>query len=84
MKVDMLRVSSMILSQFEDNMSLIDMCKLHNTTYTHTHKVMSMIIKEGIITPNQDTVDKFKKRYVLTDKGKLIQSNLQDIIRVIG
>ena len=80
----LLKVASFMISKFEDNCKLADIAKSVGCTYSHTGEIKDILVKEGIISLNLETIDYYNKRFVLTEKGKLIQSNITRIIDILN
>mgnify|MGYP001606613085 CR=1 FL=1 len=80
----LLKVASFIISNFEDNCRLSDMARLSGCTYSHSIEIKDMMVINEIIEPTIETKDMFNKKFVLTEKGKLIQSNMKDIINILN
>ena len=75
----LLKVTSFMIAKFEDDSRLVDIAKSVGCTRSYTDEVKKILVEGGVIIKNEES-----KRYKLTDKGKLIQENLKDIIRVLS
>ena len=75
----LLKVTSFMIAKFEDDIRLVDIAKSVDCTRSYTDEVKKILVEGGVIVKND-----INKRYKLTDKGKLIQENLKDIIRVLS
>ena len=80
----LLKIASQMISKFEDNCRLADMAKSVNCNYSHMTEIKDKLVKEGIVELTGDTITAYNKEYILTDKGKLIQSNIRDIIMILN
>ena len=75
----LLKVTSFMIANFEDDSRLVDIAKSVDCTRSYTDEVKKILVEGGVIVKND-----INKRYKLTDKGKLIQENLKDIIRILN
>ena len=80
----LLKVASLMIDKFEDNCKLADMAKSANCTYSHACDIKNEFLIAGIIQTTLETINDFNKKFVLTDKGKIIQSNIKDIINILN
>ena len=79
----LLKVASLMIDKFEDNCILADMAKSANCTYSHACDIKNEFLIADIIQPTLETINENNKKFMLTDKGKLIQSNIGEIIRIL-
>jgi len=80
----LIKVASIMISKFEDNCKLADMARISGCTYSHTGEIKDILVRHGVIVSTIETTEMYNKHYILTDKGKLIQSNIKDIINILN
>lgn len=80
--IKILRTSSYIMYNFKDGDRVCNMRYSTSITYAYASSIRDILVKEGVI----DVIDKgvLRKTYRMTDKGKLIQSKLSDIIKILS
>lgn len=82
MKSILFRVPAFILADFKDGMNVAEMGK-HKCTYSYISHMRDMLVKEELIKADIDTTLMFKKRYILTDKGVVVQDHILKIMEVL-
>ena len=77
----LLRAASMIICEFKDNCRLSDITKSIGCKQSYASHIKKIFIEEDII---KSEIEGRGKRLVLTEKGKLIKSNLIDMRRILN
>ena len=73
------REPSFLLMGIVDGMRMRDIALASHTIYAETQKTVKKFIVEDIVYITEQTKQIVHKRYMLTDKGKVIQKHLLEM-----
>ena len=80
----LLKAASFMIAKFEDDNRLSDIAISSGYTRSYSVDIKNIMIKYGVICESPENVEGKSKRYNLTDNGKLVQSNIRDIIKILN